>query len=358
MADTERRFLGYDVFKLIVALGLLLVIFLMLRGPLSAGAPAPGGDLQPPTSTAAPTPTALVIPAVQADMSAGRLELVGTAAPGATVQIQLDGQAAGTVSAGPDGRWRFAAETAPGEHRLEIAVLDAAGQVIAAAAPLTVNVPAPITAAPITAAPAQSPTPAASASATAAAPTPSPSAVATRVSTPSASETRAAAAPTLNDLPANALTAGRVTFTGTGLPGAQVQIVLDGQPAGTVTVGGDNRWTFAADLTAGAHTVQVNALDAAGQVSAAGTPAAFTLAAAQRPTATPAAPAGGLGCLPGNPQIHGIDQGQTWLVDRCDTLAYIARQTGIDFNLLIAANPQLSDPDLIFPGQLITLPGR
>lgn len=43
-------------------------------------------------------------------------------------------------------------------------------------------------------------------------------------------------------------------------------------------------------------------------------------------------------------------------VQRGDTLAGIAARFGVGLDALIAANPQLRDPDLIFPGELLRLP--
>ncbi|MBL8057566.1 MAG: LysM peptidoglycan-binding domain-containing protein [Anaerolineales bacterium] len=264
----------------------------------------------PPLKIAAPAPLAaptLDLPA--GPLTAGSLALQGSGAPGSTVQIVIDGQPAGTARVGPDGRWSFDATLTAGEHTLTANALDDAGQVAAAGEPAALSVgDAPAT----------------------------------------------AAAPTL-DTPAPPVRAGRVRLTGTGTPGSTVQVMIDGQPAGTATVGADGRWSFDATLTAGGREIGVNTLDAAGQVAAAGAKTTLTVGAAA--AATPA-PSSASACRPGDPEAYGEDRGEVWLVDRCDNLSYIARQTGIDLNALIAANPQVLDPDLIYPGQVITLPGR
>lgn len=41
-----------------------------------------------------------------------------------------------------------------------------------------------------------------------------------------------------------------------------------------------------------------------------------------------------------------------------ETLLSIARRTGVSLQAIIAANPQISDPDLIFVGQIINVPLR
>jgi hypothetical protein len=57
-------------------------------------------------------------------------------------------------------------------------------------------------------------------------------------------------------------------------------------------------------------------------------------------------------------QGHGRDLGTNWLVAGCDNLSYISRRTGIPLEDLLAANPWIANPDLIYPGQLIQLPGQ
>ena len=50
------------------------------------------------------------------------------------------------------------------------------------------------------------------------------------------------------------------------------------------------------------------------------------------------------------------DLGITYIVQPGDTLFNIARQFGVPLADLIAANPQIADPNLIFPGQIIIIP--
>lgn len=49
-------------------------------------------------------------------------------------------------------------------------------------------------------------------------------------------------------------------------------------------------------------------------------------------------------------------RGMTYMVQPGDTLFLIARRFNVSLNALIAANPQISDPNLIFPGQIICIP--
>jgi spore coat assembly protein SafA len=46
----------------------------------------------------------------------------------------------------------------------------------------------------------------------------------------------------------------------------------------------------------------------------------------------------------------------TYVVQAGDTLSEIAQRFGVSLDALIAANPQITDPDRIFPGQVIVIP--
>jgi hypothetical protein len=89
----------------------------------------------------------------------------------------------------------------------------------------------------------------------------------------------AVAPPTL-DLPGGDLTGGPITLTGTGEPGSEVEIVIDGQVVGKTTVGSDGTWSFEGELASRpeAYRISVRAVDAAGKVLAASEPAALMVA--------------------------------------------------------------------------------
>lgn len=143
-------------------------------------------------------------------------------------------------------------------------------------------------------------------------------------------------------------------MTGTGAPGSRIRIVIDGQPAGEATVGAAGKWSAAVNFArAGTYAVAVSALDASSQVVTTSDPATARVQAAAVTTPVP-----GTICDYSDPTVYGEDMGAYWLVDRCDTLSYIARQTGISLDALIAANPQIRNPDLILPGWRVNLPGR
>jgi hypothetical protein len=319
MVSAGRRLQGYDLFKLLVAILLLVLIALLLREPSGAPQPAAGpsptvADAAPPTPTPTatrPPPTntpAIAAPSAEASVEPGRVALSGSGTPGSRVQVRVDGRAAGEAIVGADGQWSFGADLEAGDHTVVVDALDPAGQAVASAPPLDVSVPAPL------------------------------------------------AVPVLDPLPGG-LSAGQVPLRGSGTPGSRVRVLIDGRAAGEAIVGADGRWSFEADLEAGDHTVVVDALADSGRVAASGEPRTLRVAVASAATPTPALEARE-GCDFLDPDAFGEDLGAFWRVERCDTMAYIAQQTRIDLPALIAANPQVQNPDLIFPGQLINLPGR
>lgn len=52
-----------------------------------------------------------------------------------------------------------------------------------------------------------------------------------------------------------------------------------------------------------------------------------------------------------------FDAGQAHVVQRGDTLSGIAQRHGVSLSDLIAANPQINNPNLIYPGQHVQIPG-
>ena len=56
-------------------------------------------------------------------------------------------------------------------------------------------------------------------------------------------------APTF-DAPEGDLTSGEVTLSGTGTPGSDVEVVVDGEVIGTAKVGDDGTWSLTTDLEA------------------------------------------------------------------------------------------------------------
>ena len=236
----------FDRFKLVVVAILLLIIILLLircsgtgrtTGPVQtpiaqvAASPTPA-----PTRTATPEPTSEPTPITLAPtldlpdgaLQVGKVTLSGTGTPGSKVRVIVDGQEAGTVEVGPDGRWSLPVLLEqPGEHRVELEAVDDSGAVLAAADPASLDV-----------APALAPL--------------------------------VMRAPDLGTVFSSAddPAAARLNLSGTGEPGAMVQVWAGDQLLGTTRVGGDGAWTFDQDvaLSAGQHNVVVRMLDADGNV--------------------------------------------------------------------------------------------
>ena len=71
--------------------------------------------------------------------------------------------------------------------------------------------------------------------------------------------------------------------------------------------------------------------------------------------------AGQVLCIPAGytsaPVTYYPNYGGTYVVQRGDTLGKIAASTGVRFSDLLAVNPQIWNPSLIYTGQVINLPG-
>lgn len=61
-------------------------------------------------------------------------------------------------------------------------------------------------------------------------------------------------------------------------------------------------------------------------------------------------------CIPTGDQGVNCPNGQIYRVVRGDTMFEIARRNGLSLESLIRANPQISNPNLIYPGQEICIP--
>ncbi|MBE7552193.1 MAG: hypothetical protein HS126_14075 [Anaerolineales bacterium] len=222
--------------------------------PPPTTAPQPTATTAPtePPPTATPEPTATTAPAtVEAtaepeiaapvvnlpggEVTPGQVALTGTGEPGSEVEIVIDGQVVGKTTVGSDGTWSYTADLPEaGDYQISVQNVDADGQVIAAAEPAALTLTAP-----------------------------------------------PATAPTL-DQPSGELTAGPVTLTGSGEPGSQVEVIVDGQVVGKATVGDDGNWDLDTELSrAGDYEITVQSVDADGQVLAASETVNWTVAAVE-----------------------------------------------------------------------------
>ncbi len=300
---------------ILAALGVLAVVALALLWPR----PQPAPETQPAVATA---PPAAETPArqnpsfdvVRLDPH-GSMVMAGRAEPGAQVAI-LDGdKVIGQVTADSRGEWVFAPDTnlAPGRHDLQLRSTAPDGRVAAADAPVTMVVPEQ--------------------------PGGTPLAIKRLPdgSTIVLLGPKAAAG-------AGALTIGSVDYaenrlsaSGKAPAGAKLRLYLDGAVLGDTESDSAGQWRLApheARLAAGRHTVRADQLQADGKV-AARVEVTFT---------------------------SGGESSLSVTVMEGNSLWRIARRRygkGAAYTLIYQANKgHIRDPNLIYPGQVFTLPPR
>jgi nucleoid-associated protein YgaU len=133
---------------------------------------------------------------------------------------------------------------------------------------------------------------------------------------------------------------GQVTITGQATAGASVRAYLDGTPVAEGRAAHDGRWQLTPDkpINPGAHTLRLDRLAETGRPTA-----RLEIKFDRAPLAAPAAGE--------DRRLH---------VVRGDTLWNISRAhygEGGRFTVIFAANrEQIRDPNLIYPGQIFSLP--
>ncbi len=143
-----------------------------------------------------------------------------------------------------------------------------------------------------------------------------------------------------------------LTVSGTGQPGSLLDFVDLGNVRDHVLVDSSGKWSLQTPLEVGPHEFVVRTAD--GSLSS--KPVRITAAAPPTEQATPTASASA-GCPTGPVVVSGYRKDKFhYVVGACDTLSSIAAALGIRLKDLLAANPQITNPDLIFPGQVINLP--
>ena len=204
-------------------------------------------------------PPSLTLP--EAEPAPGPLTLTGSGEPETQVEILLNGEAVGTTQVAADGRWSIALPTVePGDYTVSLRGIDAEGRVYATTATeQTIRLepePAPLTE--------DGPEPA-----------------------------MVIAAPTItNPAPDAILPDNTLDLTGTGTPGATIEVLVRNETIGTTQVDQRGGWTFETDLPeTGTYLVSVQALDAAGQVVAHADPIPLTVTTLSPPTPAEPEPA-------------------------------------------------------------------
>ena len=159
----------------------------------------------------------------------------GTAEPGSTVTVIVDGTAVGTTTADASGEWSFTPTTAlaDGVHTVKATAADAVGNTSADSNTNSFTVDTAPPAAPVVVAPANGST-------------------------------------TGNNKP---------PYSGTAEAGSTVTVIVDGSVVGTTTADASGAWSFTPTtaLADGVHTVKATATDAVGNTSADSNTNSFTV---------------------------------------------------------------------------------
>jgi nucleoid-associated protein YgaU len=148
--------------------------------------------------------------------------------------------------------------------------------------------------------------------------------------------------------------AGGFYASGTGAPGAQIRIWLNGTSVAQVQAGADGGWSLKIEkgMAAGAYAVKADQLDASGKV----------IAQAEVAFDYPARPVGaaqGAGAASASHAV--LSEVQSVTVQRGDSLWRISQRllgSGYRYTQIYAANSnQIRDPSLIYPDQILVIPG-
>lgn len=132
---------------------------------------------------------------------------------------------------------------------------------------------------------------------------------------------------------------GNTTLSGVAEPNSTVRVYLNNKLVGTTQADGSGRWSLTLDskVTTGTYTLRVDQVDAAGKV----------VARSEIPF------------LRAEP-LRELPDGRVVIIQPGDHLWRIATQrygSGFQYTLIYDANKdQIRNPDLIYPGQVFTLP--
>lgn len=302
--------------SILAALGVVAAVALALLWPKLQPAPEtqPGLAKAPPAVTE-PVPAGRPVPSfdvIRLDTK-GSLVMAGRAEPGAKVEI-LDGdKVIGHVTADDRGEWVFAPDTnlAPGRHDLQLRATAPDGRVAEADAPVTMVVPD------------------------------QPGGTPLAIKRLPDGSTIVMLGPKAG-AGAGALTIGSVDYaenrlaaSGKAPPGAKLRIYLDGTALGDTVADSKGAWRLTphdAHLAAGRHTVRADQLQADGKVEAR-VEVAFT--------------SGGESTL----NVTVMEGNSLWRIAR----RHYGK--GAAYTLIYQANKgHIRDPNLIYPGQVFTLP--
>ncbi|MFO7633894.1 MAG: hypothetical protein R6W76_15220, partial [Caldilinea sp.] len=250
------RRLDMSKYAVLLALAVIAIVLLAARScepQQIVVVPTPDATLIPAfTVEATSARPVLISPLTGAPVTAGAIELRGEGMRGHSIRVRnRAGDLIATAPVDSESQWMAVVQIdEPGEAALVLELVDLAGKVVAAAAPVNLNVTVP--------------------------------SVAVR-------------SPSLDSSLINAtLTAGLLALNGSGEPGSTVEIVVDGVVVTSTTVDDEGRWTAVLRANApGVYAVALQAVDDTGQIIATATPAILSIAppaqpvVAVPPTSTP-----------------------------------------------------------------------
>ncbi len=172
---------------------------------------APPEDAAETAALAAPD---LLSPAPGSELATGPVTFSGMGAPGSMVAVLADGQELGRAEVDENGTWQLETELSDGDAQIELQTLDNDGNVAASSAPFPVTV----------------------------------------------SESGAAPeALAVDPLPQD-LKAGTVTMAGSGEPGYQASVEVNGVQAGVANIDESGAWSVTVDLAEGSADITVKML--------------------------------------------------------------------------------------------------
>jgi len=285
--------------------------------PASPATAAPRAPAPPVARPAPATPVAPSFDIVRIDPS-GHAVIAGRAPAGSVVTVAAGSQVIGTMDAGPDGQWVLAPDRPlPGGGRtLSVSARLPNGTAIAASEKVVVVVPGNGSGSPL-----------------ALLDTPK----APRLIEPPPAVVGGGASVGLDLVQYG--THGAIRFAGQAPPGAEVRIYLDDHLVGDARAGATGQWllALAKPVAAGMHQLRLDQLSSAGRVVA-------RVAVPFDRTALP--------MPPGTGQVMVVQPGQClWLI------AERVYGNGVRYTLIYQANrSQIRNPNLIYPGQVFTLP--
>jgi len=156
--------------------------------------------------------------------------------------------------------------------------------------------------------------------------------------------------------------AGKAVLSGRAPSGARMFVYVDNKPVGETVADEDGLWIFtpATPVEPGLHVIRIDQVDETGKVIArAETPfeqATFDVATATQPAAS------GTTTVAATAPAPATAAGGRIVVQPGNSLWKLARDTygqGVQYTVIYEANKdQIANPDLIYPGQVFSVPGN